>query len=446
MDPHRSKNPFSRFFLNKYGNFTIKFALGMTVIFMAAGLAVDYSMSLGTKTRINNALDAATLATARALASGEFDTGGTHALDYFKAVFAANVGDDAFDSSTYTVEHFTIDAKAQTVSGEISTDQWLTLSQIGTGRTTQTVASSSTAGYGVRAIEVAMVLDLSSSMKGSKLSALKTAAKDSIETFLSANTNSRTNVRISLIPYSSAVNVGSFLARYVYADYSEATSNAPTYDASDDGTNVDNCSTDRKAPSSGTSYRFTDANPSFGMISRDSRLEDDKCLTAELVPLSSNESSLVKTIKNYRVDSGTAGQIGLQWAWYTISHNWANYLPNGSEPGVLSTDSDLAKYIILMTDGQFNKAYAGNSDSSEISSSIALATANSLCTAIKSDGIIIFSIGFKLDKIDAKEMLKSCATPDRDDVTYFYEPDTNNELLAAYSNIVQTIQRLNLVE
>ncbi|MCP5088723.1 MAG: hypothetical protein GY952_18180, partial [Rhodobacteraceae bacterium] len=53
-----------------------------TVIFLAAGLAVDYSRSLGTKSRINNALDAATLATGRALSIGEISTTGTEAQDY----------------------------------------------------------------------------------------------------------------------------------------------------------------------------------------------------------------------------------------------------------------------------------------------------------------------------------------------------------------------------
>ena len=38
----------------------------------------------------------------------------------------------------------------------------------------------------------------------------------------------------------------------------------------------DKCATNRKAPLSGTSHEYTDANPSQGMISRDSRLDEER--------------------------------------------------------------------------------------------------------------------------------------------------------------------------
>lgn len=472
-------------FRNRRGNFAITFALVTTVIFAAGGLAVDYAMLLNTKSRLNNALDAASLATSRAISIGEIRTTGNDARNYFKKVFASNMGDDAFDPARYTLDRFVVDTDRQTVSAEVSIDRPLMLMRVASGETSEKVASRSVATYGGNEIEVAMVFDFSSSMRGAPIAALREAAKDSVRELLSVNTPSKTNARISLVPYSRAVNVGPFLARYVYPDYNEAKSDAPRFSRSlfnstglgysvaalktqfgrcrtrrgsvrcnwrrrhvinGDGTSVDTCSTERKAPKSGgRSHQFTDKDPTFGMISRDSRLDDGKCIPARLVPLSSNENSLINTITNYRTHTGTAGQIGLQWAWYTLSHNWANYLPSGSAPGDMATNPELRKYIIFMTDGEFNRAYADNRDLDEWDEGIAKATTLSLCNAIKQKGIKIFSIGFDLHQSSAIDMMKRCASPDDGALTYFYTPSTTRELKSVYASIAKSIQTLRLL-
>lgn len=468
---------------NTRGHFTVLFAICCTVLFLGAGLALDYAAMIRTKARLNNALDAATLATSRAISIGEVETSGDGAENYFKAVFAANMGDNEFDHSKYSLDSFTIDTGAQTVAGEVSTIYPLTLLRIGTGTNASQVASYSAATYSGGKVEVAMVFDFSSSMEGAPIDALRSAAKDAVSQLLSANAVEEGNARISLVPYSRAVNVGSYLARYVYPDYNEAESDAPEYDAdlhastglgydpdelehrkcrtkkrstvcswpddyviNDDGSSVDTCSTERKDPNSGTSYRFTDEPPTMGMISRDSRLDDDHCLAAELQPLSSDEDDLLGIISNYQTHSNTAGQIGLQWAWYTISPKWADYLPSGSEPGDPDEDPELRKYIIFMTDGEFNQAYAGNSSSNEWNVSIAEATTGDLCDAVKASGIKIFSIGFDLNDNSAIAMMEDCASPDTDQFTYFYTPDTNSELADVYSEIVASIQTLRLTQ
>ncbi len=544
MDSHLYRTLLSRFHQDKSGNFAVSFALAATVIFMAAGLAVDYSRSLGTKTRINNALDAASLATSRALSIGEIGTTGKDAENYFKAVFAANVGDDSFDSGTYTLKSFKLNTNTRTVSAEISVDQPLTFLRVGTGRPTQSVASYSATSYGIGSIEVAMVLDVTGSMgsgTGSKLQSLKDAATLGITELLKANTATDENVRISLVPYDFGVNAG-VLAKYVYPDYDEAESDAPVYDASfaagydvdtfqapyktncyytqnedrspafqyarydgagyegllmnavfsgsrdrriggegllrpvhhktytcflptdfiveDDGTNVDNCATDRKAPKSSglTSYQYTDENPSKGMISRDSRLDRQahyhysryyyyRCPSSPLVTLTSNETTLKNAISGLSGGGFTAGHIGLQWAWYTLSHKWAGYIDGtASDPGDMDTDDDLAKFIILMTDGDFNTAYAGtNSSKITKQSKRSKNHTDKLCTNIKAAGIKIFTIGYKTSGA-ADTMLASCASPDEGNFTYSYEPDTASELAGTYAAIVGMIRTIRLTE
>ncbi|MCR9139986.1 MAG: pilus assembly protein [Alphaproteobacteria bacterium] len=466
------------------GNIAITFAFASVAIFLSVGLAVDFSRSMVEKTRINNALDAASLATARALSIGELPETGDAAETYFKAIFAANLGIEDLNASDYSVTNFAIDPTDQTVSATADVDQSLTFMRVGSSQTTQVVASKSAATYGIGDIEVAMVLDVTGSMSGSRIAALKSAATLGVQELLSVNTPTAEHVRVSLVPYSDSINAGP-LADYVYPDRRGATSSAPASNGShdagydvvshmqqygidctdngdgsascsnvpenfvvnSDGTRRDDCATDRKAPASGTSYQYTDANPSLGMITRDSRLPENSCTNAALVPLTGNETTLTNAIAGLSTGGCTAGHIGLQWAWYTVSNNWAGYLPAGSEPGDMAVQDDLAKYIILMTDGAFNTAYAGSTADRVGCRESALSKAHTaaLCSNIKATGIKIFTIGFNTSD-SADTMLEACASPDDGSLTYSYEPNSASELAETYEQIAGLIQSLRLTQ
>ncbi|WP_419907029.1 hypothetical protein [Hoeflea sp.] len=238
------------------------------------------------------------------------------------------------------------------------------------------------------------------------------------------------------------------------------------YRVENDGTNVDLCATDRKAPktSGRANYQYTDADPATGgMISRDSRLRESDCIDEQIVPLTSNKTTLDNAITALSHNGGTAGHIGLQWAWYTISYNWRNFLPSASQPGDMTTNPDLDKYIIFMTDGVFNTAYAdntgsegwtgdnpGNSESPDHTSAI--------CSAIKAQNIKVFVVAFDMDESsadgndrlerswirDAQTLLSNCATPNSTNVTYFYLANDAAALNLAFENIARTIRNLRL--
>ncbi len=479
------------------GNFAMIFAFAILAIFLSAGLAVDLARNLSEKTQINNALDAATLATARALAVGDIEE--SDAESYLKSIFAANLGLDDLTSGQYEVVEVDIDDVNQEVTAIAKTDQNLTFMGTAKRSNTQVVSADSAASYGMSDIEVAMVLDITGSMSGNKISALKNAAKLGVQELLAMNTDTDENVRISLVPYSDAVNAGD-LAKYVFPDFWLPKTKAPAFDAAlyaetglgfdpysfketmssgideddvedfyevrRDGSATDNCATDRKAPKGGgTSYQYSDANPSYGMISRDSRLQF--CPASPLMLLTSDESDLDARIDGLVASGYTAGHIGLQWAWYTISHNWANYVPEESRPAVI--DEETAKYIILMTDGEFNTAFANvTSDIEDVceqyrkgkcrewgreidfnhggQGSTSRTHTGNLCDAIKARKIKIFTIGFSMNNNTALNMLKDCASPDEGSFTYYYEPDTANELTETYETIARSIQSLRLVK
>ncbi len=491
MKTRSQKKGLARFYTEKGGNFVVLFALLATVIFGVAGLALDYARALNLKIRINNALDAATLATARAVAVGDVAPTEEKATDYFKSIFAANMEHDSFKESVYVLKDFELDKDEESIFADVSAVQNTTFLRVAFGKTSQSVRSVSKASFKVGNSETAMVLDVTSSMgsgPGSRLDNLKQAAKLGISTLLAVNTQYHTRSRVSLVPYSYGVNAGP-LADYVFPDYLDAESDAPVYDpdylnnydvkthlesygaecanlgTNEDGqtefecTNIpydfvvesngkskDGCATDRKEPASaGSSYQFSDANPSYGMISRDSRLGVDDCPSSELVLLSRDETMLKDAVDDLSQSGFTAGHIGLQWAWYTISHNWVDYIAGtDSDPGDLATDEKLAKYIILMTDGIFNTAFAGN-DYTYTSYDVDTANDNTvdLCAAIKAQGIKIFTIGYMTPGY-AEIYLEKCASPDEEGMAYFYKPETAQDLMVTYETIGRQIQQLNL--
>ena len=72
--------------------------------------------------------------------------------------------------------------------------------------------------------------------------------------------------------------------------------------------------------------------------------------------------------------------------------------------------------------------------------------AETLCDAMKKDGIEIFTVGFKLQEAGAKAVLGDCASPDKASVQHYYETSSGAELSAAFLKIARNIENLALTE
>ena len=96
-----------------------------------------------------------------------------------------------------------------------------------------------------------------------------------------------------------------------------------------------------------------------------------------------------------------------------------------------------------MTDGQFNTAHSGPGGGTTRSPQLS----RDLCADMKAEksgnsGITIYSIAFAAKESEA--LLRECATPDTDGTQYFYAAATNEELVAAFEAIANSIQKLRL--
>ena len=396
----------SVFLANDKGTIAVVFGVALIPVMLSAGIAVDYSRMAITKSLIDEALDAAVLMSGQELSEGKRVD--ARFRQNFENFFYANVNGRTNLVKQVTIESFSVDKSTGKVSAMAKSDIKMAFMGI-VGKTSVEVMSHSEAAMSSKKIELSMMLDVTGSMGSrGKLAALKAAAKDAISVLLPATASSK-NMRISLIPYSTSVNVG-VVARKV--------SNNPN----------NKCVTERY------SYRFSDA--SYQIANSKSKVEgkDSNCPDQEVLPLSASSHKLKKTINKLSAGGMTAGHLGVAWSYYTLSPNWAKAWNNTPTPASYS-NKKVQKIALLMTDGQFNKDYTAGWNSSNY--------AKSICADMKKKGILIYSVAFKAPR-SAEATLRSCASPGTSGSVYYYSADNASELKSVFVNIATSIKRLRL--
>lgn len=446
----------SRFVAARGGSFGVAAAAAAGMLVLAAGYGLNVAQLSLTRSNLLNALDSAVTSTARDLTTGRIVARDARAT--VEAFLAANGGSGFASADRITLDSLTVDRNTGAVRATASVVVDLVFPLF--GDPTRRISTESAALYSDRRIEVAFMLDVTGSMAGQKLRDLKTAAKNAVTTFLAGQDPSRPRVRIALVPYADAVNVGD-LSPVVYAERDGSSSSEPPPFApgrlviaaaggfspqaasytpvEGSAPPPDRCATERES----RHHQFTDARPEVAMVNRDWRLAF--CPSARLMPLSADEAALKAAIDGFSASGHTAGQIGIQWSWYMLSPQWASVLPASARPAPHDPKA-VAKYAVLMTDGEFNTAYAdvAEGQNTRAQTSRSRRNAERLCDEMKKQGIEVFTVGFMLREQNAKAVMKDCASPDTASVQHYFEASSGAELDEAYRSIARQIERLAL--
>lgn len=403
----RIQNTLLKFHADQSGTIIPIFGLMLMAIMIATGVSIDTARGTRISSMAASALDAAALAGAKALRLSDPTDEELTALvlDYFNTNFQQN-------AANVSVQAVTVVPNRGDNSVQVTANiQVPTTIMALAGRDHMDVRVNAEAVFDVKDVEVSMMLDVSGSMSGSKIEDLKLAARDLIEILLP--TDMPHSNKVAIAPFSTAVNAGDLAASISNGTDSRGRSMSGRYTT---------CVTERPG-----AQAYTDASPVTAKMNRRS----GSCPDAEIQPLTNDLDALDDAVSAMTAGGMTAGHLGIAWASYLLSPNWASVLPGDSTP-VAYDNTDFRKVAILMTDGMFNNYYeSANGD--------AVTQARALCDSMKLNGITVYTVGFQVPP-EVVPTLEYCATTP----AHYYPADDGAALRQTFKEIAKRLNGLRL--
>ncbi|MDX2308111.1 MAG: vWA domain-containing protein [Hyphomicrobium sp.] len=312
------------------------------------------------------------------------------------------------------------------------------------------------------ALDIALVLDVTNSMSGPKLAAMKTAAKHLVDRSF-AESGDKNKVRIAVVPFGDYVNVGVahrnapwLLVPHDSAEEREACfetadvigkSNCrkATLTALNDGVpyayQTEACD-EQRGPTYRKCVKFVDQQSWHGCAASRSAVLDVRAddwsspvpasmntmCGSPMRPLSSDSAGLKSYIDGLRSYGETYIPAGLFWGWAALSKT--SPLAPTDEAG--ATADNARKILVLMTDGAKTRSadYAAKTHAGSKSHDADRLT-RELCTNIKSAGITIYTVALDVNDLKISGLLESCAT----DPGTFREAKDGHELDSVFQSI-----------
>ncbi len=432
-----SRKLISHFRRNDEGSIAIMLALSLIPITVTLGVSVDMARAHAAKSGLQAAVDSAAIAAA---ISYNADKNTNNAVTAAKNAFNASKGKSAgtlaepvVNTATGKITLAAITSQSNYFMGILNSGSSTTIG----AKAEVSAASPQKTGLGMN-LEVSLMLDVTVSMSQNsgtpnltKLAAMQQAAKELIDTVIHTSQTPYKS-RVALVPFSSGVNVGSrFTAINGAAAPNSGTKSSPklwqsvveragAYAFTEDG------------PSSSSYFPsfYSKKNNAFGPYA--SYVKDMTANTpvnAVVTPLSSNKASLKSLISNYSADGTTAGHLGTAFSWYTLSPYWAGVWGTDGAAEVYDPKKTL-KVAVLMSDFDYNSYYQSGNGSSA-------AQAKTLCTNMKTAGVVVYTIGFQINNNDAvaKDLFESCASGAANRLT----ASNGTEMIAAFNKIATTV-------
>jgi hypothetical protein len=159
------------------------------------------------------------------------------------------------------------------------------------------------------------------------------------------------------------------------------------------------------------------------------------CNVTQALELTNDHEAVDSVINSLAASRNTYIPTGLIWGLRALSPE-APF--TGGEDYVSFAEEGGRKAIMLMSDGANtvspnNSGWHNKSDVKKANGYV-----EDICDEAKDAGIEVYTIAFDLDDEDTKEMLKDCATDD----SYYYDADDAAELQAAFNSIGRDLSEL----
>ncbi|HEX5378647.1 MAG TPA: TadE/TadG family type IV pilus assembly protein [Phenylobacterium sp.] len=473
------------FHRDRRGVTALTFALSAMVLLAAVFAAIDAARFSAARVQLQDALDSAALAVGASNATDQA-TITKIGETFLSGQLAGN------NSLINTRPSFQLAGK--TITATVTADVDPIFMDLFTGSLMNASASAQVVRGLDQTIEMAMVLDTTGSMAGTKIATLKTAATSLVTKVMTGNTNGE--VKIGVVPFANYVNMGvasrtqtwaSVPADWIETITSGGTTTTPScYKTSCTGTETYTCTrtttndgvttttTGTCTRSTGcttvklnpcpapvtspvtTSYRTHTFKGCYGSPAYPQNVRDsdasrrypgflDKTCAKQVTPLTTSVATLKSAITALSASGNTYIPAGLAWGFNMLSPQTP--MTEAAAYDTAGPNQKPRKVLLLMTDGANTKlmtAANGDHETNPASGSRALQADTwtaELCTNIKAQKIEIYSVAFDIgsDTV-ARDLVRNCAT----DAKHFYDAANSADLIAAFADIAASLQSLHI--
>jgi Flp pilus assembly protein TadG len=400
------KPRFSYFKSDTNGNTGTIFALSVTALLLASGASIDYVRYTATLTKLQGAVDTASLAAA----AGE-DVSEDARIAAGKKMFDTNIAGGTVDLLNIRRD---FEVRRNSIKAEASVEMPTTLMKLAGIDTMDVKATAEVKTGGPAKYEIALVLDYSSSMLDSidgevKYIAMKKAAKKLVEDIQASNPE---HVKVGLVPFASIVRV-TLPKAYVKGELGMGDWTGCTQDRLFPHNRKDNTPT----AADGTKWKQTPVDMDAGMC----EIFAARNLTVQ--PLTSDFVSVGNQINNMTPGRGTHIALGAEFGFHLLSPN----LPFAEGTAY---NSDTQKIMVLMTDGQ--QTTKGHGPGTAWDAAQGEENLEAICQNAKAEGITIMSIAFDLYDGQTVDRLRSCTSdPDK----YFFMASDGDDVDKAFEKV-----------
>lgn len=392
-------------------------AAATVVLIGAAGLAFDAGRGYMVNARLSQAVDAAALAGGRSLTIGGGGDYAAQITKYFDANFP-----QGYMGAEVSEPDISVNAEGDEITVVASASIPTTLMRVLSVQNVE-VSARATVNRTIKGLEVAMVLDNSGSMKGSKLGDLKSSSKLLLDILYGEN-DSVEDLYVALVPFTARSNVTGFPSVHPVSppdpDLVCLNPRSAPHDTSD--------SSPVEAPFS--HYSGANAPPQ-------SNYADKICPRAAVLPLVESKSAVKSAIDAMNAKGCTRYDIGSVWGWRTLSPMWRTFWENNTLPLDYGTEL-MDKAIIIMTDGANTPNCAGDPQTKAQTEAMFAQQ----CQAMKTQGVIIYTITFQLNDPATNALFESCASGA---ARYFKSP-SGEQLELAFTTIANDLSTLRLTQ
>ncbi len=418
------------------GSVAIIFSLSILVLCGTVALGVDYARALAVRAQLQHAVDAAALS-----ARTEIDQSAANLLSRVQANFSYGTR-QTFGALNLVATPTPIEDGIRVVAtATVPTTFGRVL-----GINTIPVRAVAEAVSADPRLEIALALDNTGSMLGTKLAELKIAANTLVDKVVAGSTPGR--VKFSLVPFSQYVNVGTTYRGAMWmsvlndgvqtvnvcspaagppslCELTTCTGTIPPPNTCGDVT-VDyqwNGCVGSRAPSDFVS-RATGGNPIPGI--------PNVTCSSRLGRLSSNPDDVKTKINAMTAEGWTYIPAGLMWGWRTLS-------PDAPFSDSAGTGTNTKRIVVLMTDGENTKSQNGLNHDGLVPADADTNLAR-LCQEVKRDGIEVYTVTFQVPTPTIKAVMASCSSGGG----HYFDAVTANDLNTAFDSIAVSIVRLAL--